>query len=121
MRRLPVPVPIGIPAQTLTAVAHFFLRAQSGVTGSVSISGYPKPFPEEYTTLYLTKGAICIRPFVSVCKTTGGEYDPVDFSGYPGMFEAQMEDFVTAMDTGRVLYYTGAEGKRYVEVIASIW
>ncbi len=32
-----------------------------------------------------------------------------------------MEDFVTAMDTGRVLYYTGAEGKRYVEVIASIW
>ena len=62
-----------------------------------------------------------IRPFVSVCKTTGGEYDPVDFSGYPGMFEAQMEDFVTAMDTGRVLYYTGAEGKRYVEVIASIW
>ena len=82
--------------------------------------GYPS-IPEEYTTLYLTKGAICIRPFVSVCKTTGGEYDPVDFSGYPGMFEAQMEDFVTAMDTGRVLYYTGAEGKRYVEVIASIW
>lgn len=108
------------PGSDVDGSAHFFLRAQSGVTGSVSISGYPS-IPEEYTTLYLTKGAICIRPFVSVCKTTGGEYDPVDFSSYPGMFEAQMEDFVTAMDTGRVLYYTGAEGKRYVEAISSIW
>lgn len=100
--------------------AHFFLRAQSGVTGSVSISGYPS-VPEEYTTLYLTKGAICIRPFVSVCKTTGGEYELIDFSSFPGMFEAQMADFITAMDTGSVLHYTGEEGKRYVEAISSIW
>ena len=58
---------------------------------------------------------------MSVCKTTGGEYDPVDFSGYPGMFEAQLEDFVAAMDTGCILHHTGEEGKRYVEAIASIW
>ncbi len=108
------------PGSDVDGSAHFFLRAQSGVTGSVSISGYPS-IPEEYTMLYLTKGAICIRPFVNVCKTNGGEYEPVDFSGYPGMFEAQLNDFVTAMDTGHVLHYTGEEGMSYIKAVSSIW
>lgn len=104
------------PDTDVDGSAQMMLRTASGITACISLCGY-SVVPIDETMLFFSKGSIRLHTGKDLAVTFGKDYQAVDTSCYPNAFDAQWEDFIQGVRSGRILHCDGAYGASILRTI----
>lgn len=108
------------PDTEVDGSAQMLLHTTSGISASISLCGYPI-VPINETRLYFSKGSILLHTGSDLSVTFGAGYKAVDTADYPDAFDAQWADFVTGVQSGRILHCDGVYGAAIVQAIEQLY
>ena len=102
--------------------AQAFMESESGVTGTITLSGYNWSRNDE-TTIHMTKGSMKMRPWQDLYISRGdNDWEKVDCSEFdPEPFHYQWEVFGNAVRNGKVTMCTGEYAANILWAIEQLW
>lgn len=108
------------PGVEVEGNAQVFVRMENGISAAVTLCGYAVE-PADLTMLYFTEGALKLSTGAGLWQTQGKGYEPVDTSGYPDPFEAQLSDFFDSILHARPVSCSGDYGLSVIRAIETIY
>lgn len=110
-----------IDGMDVDASAQAFIESESGVTGTITLSGYNWSRNDE-CTIHLTKGSMKLRGWVDLFISRGDdEWEKVDCSKYGDPFFHQWDTFMDAIKENKVTWCTGEYSANIIETIEQLW
>lgn len=110
-----------IDGMDVDASAQAFVESESGVTATITLSGYNWSRNDE-CTIHLTKGSLKLRGWVDLFISRGDdEWEQVDCSKYADPFTYQWEVFAKAVREGEVTMCTGEYAANVLWAIEQLW
>ena len=102
--------------------AQAFMESETGVTGTITLSGYNWSRNDE-TTVHLTKGSLKMRPWQDLYVSRGDdEWEKVDCSEFESdPFTYQWQVFGEAVRTGKVSMCSGEYAANIIWSIEQLW
>ncbi|MDF2835737.1 MAG: gfo/Idh/MocA family oxidoreductase [Paenibacillus sp.] len=96
------------------------LRLRNGVTAAIVQSGY-KGASANYTELLFTAGSLRLESGGMLYRSQGGAYELVELPGDDDPFVLQLEDLMSAIESGTALACTMEEATHVVEVLEGMY
>ena len=110
-----------IDGMDVDASAQAFVESESGVTATVTLSGYNWSRNDE-CTIHMTKGSMKLRGWVDLYISRGDDdWEKVDCSKYADPFTYQWEVFSDAVRKGEVTKCTGEYAANILWAIEQLW